>query len=269
MMTNVKIIGADVKQAWEIDRFEEVGSTNDLAQQYLANISNAAPRWFVTPYQFSGRGRRGREWEAVPGNFAASLALEIEYQVGFMRELSILSLVIGVAVQRALSQLITGAIIQLKWPNDILVNNAKICGILIEASPITSQNSHLLRHRFVIGCGINIVSSPNIPNYETAYLKQFNPTIEFDLVLHAVCSEIKNYIEKWVAGNSNHIIDEWKRYSFGKGTSFSTTIDGKKQIVSYIDVSETGALIIQDSCGKLHELLVGDITFSPNKGHIS
>lgn len=120
---------------------QRCGSTNDLA------LEGPFPVLVAAEEQTAGRGRRGRRWHSAPGaGVTFSLARRINRP---QRELAALSLVAGVATARALREL--GAAAQLKWPNDLLLEGAKLGGILVE-----SRNGN----HAVIGIGINCRPDP-------------------------------------------------------------------------------------------------------------
>ena len=106
------------------------------------------PKVFVTECQTAGRGRRGRQWQSP---FAANLYLSIRFPVsGGFAALGGLSLAVGVAVAQALQELDSELPVTLKWPNDLLVNGAKVGGVLIElAGEMDGQVD------VVIGVGVN------------------------------------------------------------------------------------------------------------------
>ena len=122
------------------------GSTNDLL---LENIPQR-PTLLAAEEQTAGRGRRGRRWHSAPGaGVTFSLGRRIDRPA---RELPALSLVAGVAATRALRAL--GAHqAALKWPNDLVVDGAKLGGILVE-----SRNTNYV----VIGIGLNCRRTPGL-----------------------------------------------------------------------------------------------------------
>ncbi len=107
----------------------------------LLDDPSRAPVLLAADAQTAGRGRRGRRWHSAGGAITFSLARTLRRPA---RELAALSLVAGVAAARALRAL--GAPVALKWPNDLLVDGAKLGGILVEARASS---------RVVIGIGIN------------------------------------------------------------------------------------------------------------------
>src|ERR671914_1433521 len=109
----------------EVRVVDRCGSTNDLV--FKERLEK--PVLIAAEEQTAGRGRRGRRWHSAPGAGATfSLGCRIHRPV---RELAALSLVAGVAAARALRALGTDA--RLKWPNDLIVDGAKLGGILVES----------------------------------------------------------------------------------------------------------------------------------------
>ena len=133
--------------------FESIDSTNDWS---LAELKQGREPAFVciADHQSKGRGRRGRHWLSPAGaNIYLSLAWHFELAVD---KLGVLSLAQGVAVIKALGKIgISNA--WLKWPNDILINDEKIAGVLIETSAVRASSCHA-----VIGIGLNYRMPENI-----------------------------------------------------------------------------------------------------------
>ncbi len=119
-----------VAAGFRLRDFETVGSTNDAALDLAAGGASANRTWIVARAQTKGRGRHGRQWQSPPGNLYASLLLIDEVTP---RAAPQLGFVAGVALAHALRRLSPdGTRIRLKWPNDILLDDAKLAGILAE-----------------------------------------------------------------------------------------------------------------------------------------
>ncbi len=129
-----------------IHLFDSVDSTNEWAGAELGQ-GRQTPFVCIADRQSKGRGRRGRHWISPPGaNIYMSIAWHFELPAG---KLGLLSLAQGVAVIRALTASgVDGA--WLKWPNDVLVKQNKIAGILIETSQLRANSCNV-----VIGVGVN------------------------------------------------------------------------------------------------------------------
>lgn len=132
---------------WPILVFDSIDSTNAEALRAIER-GQTAPFLVLAERQTAGRGRRGRKWASpFAENIYYSLVLRIE---GGMRQLEGLSLVVGLAVMQALREFgISGA--GLKWPNDVLVGQKKVAGILLELVGDPADVCHV-----VLGVGINV-----------------------------------------------------------------------------------------------------------------
>lgn len=126
--------------------YDSISSTNEYAKKVLA--MQAAPLAILAEHQTLGRGRRGREWSSP---YAQNLYLSFVWPVTQgMAQIDGLSLVVGLAVVRAVEQVV-GTTAQLKWPNDVLINNSKVAGILLELVGDPADLCHV-----VIGIGVNL-----------------------------------------------------------------------------------------------------------------
>ena len=153
----------------QITRFDSCDSTNRLLLA-AAETGAAAGSVFVAREQTAGRGRRGREWVAAPGD-SLTFSLLWTFPADPAR-LSGLSLAAGLAVVRALSEMATGKVPDvtygLKWPNDILLlradgSYAKVGGILIE-SALRSAAAGGKELAVVIGIGLNCTNAAGLAN---------------------------------------------------------------------------------------------------------
>lgn len=132
---------------WPVLVLDSIDSTNAEALRAIER-GQAAPFLVLAERQTAGRGRRGRKWASpFAENIYYSLVLRIE---GGMRQLEGLSLVVGLAVMQALRELGIPAA-GLKWPNDVLVGQKKIAGILLELVGDPADVCHV-----VLGVGINV-----------------------------------------------------------------------------------------------------------------
>ena len=128
---------------------EEVGSTNAEALRRMEALRQ--PTWIVADRQSAGRGRRGRAWVGGEGNLTATLALPLSEPVD---RIALRSFVAAIALFDALAA--SGATgLSLKWPNDVLLREAKVAGILLE----TAGRARGLRG-VAIGFGVNVRSAP-------------------------------------------------------------------------------------------------------------
>ena len=136
---------------------DEAGSTNTEAFKRAA-AGEAGPLWIMARRQTQGRGRSGRQWASEPGNLYASLLQRLACPQAVVHQLSLLA---GVAVVEAIGAAAGGRIagLRLKWPNDVLIGEAKCAGILPESQSAGAASEVVV----VIGVGINLASHPRRP----------------------------------------------------------------------------------------------------------
>lgn len=132
--------------------FDTIDSTNaEAMRQVVAGAT--APIWILSAEQTKGRGRRGRNWQSVKGNFAASLLIP---DAGLVADAARLTFVASLAVHDALQHFIGPlARLSIKWPNDVLLNDGKISGILLESASSGPRLTAL-----TVGIGVNLVTAP-------------------------------------------------------------------------------------------------------------
>lgn len=139
---------------------EEVGSTLDTALEVAR--SHNAPFWLLAHRQSKARARRGRGWSMPAGNFAATLYLRPEEPPGRM---ALRSFVMSLALLQALRSVSAGqGRLALKWPNDVLLNEGKLAGILLESAGGPAAG-------LAIGVGVNLVAAPAVSEVEEGALR--------------------------------------------------------------------------------------------------
>lgn len=214
----------------------ETESTNTLAKK-----ENHMPdgTLFVADIQTAGRGRRGKRWESCStGGLWMSVLLKPDIAP---ESLSCLTLAAGLAVCKALRRL-TGAEVMIKWPNDIVLEKKKLCGMLCEMSCEVDTVSYA-----VCGIGINL----NTEKFDGEIGKiacSVKGVMGITLSRSTVCAEVLNCFEplytEYLSGNLKKIIAEYKKYCITLGKNV-TVIKGDRTINAYAaDVNEKGELVI-------------------------
>ena len=142
---------------FKIFKFEKVTSTNDVAIDMIKKEKRLSG-YVYSSSQKKGRGTHGNEWISQKGNLFGSLFFLLKKNYPSVKEFAIINPII---ISEVIKKFCKEKKISFKWPNDILVNGKKICGILQEV--ITSNSKKFL----IIGIGINIISNPVIKtNYK-------------------------------------------------------------------------------------------------------
>jgi len=165
-------------------RFKRVKSTNNIALK-LTKKRNSSPTMIVSEIQTHGRGTMGKNWISQKGNLFISIFFEMKYKNIDFKHFAILN---AHLIKKAISKQFPKKI-KIKWPNDLLHNNKKICGILQEV--VNYKDKRFL----VVGIGVNTNLEPKNKAFLSTSLKKImNKNIDNNKVL----KDIKTIYEKFL-----------------------------------------------------------------------
>ncbi len=144
-------------------KFENVKSTNDEALK-LIKKDITKPTLISADKQTRGRGTMGKKWLSIKGNLFISIFFEINQKKTNFKQLAVLN---AYLMRKILKKYILKSI-KIKWPNDLLIESKKVCGILQEVI------EHKDRQFLIVGIGINTLNAPKVKNFQTTYLRKFS-----------------------------------------------------------------------------------------------
>jgi BirA family biotin operon repressor/biotin-[acetyl-CoA-carboxylase] ligase len=239
-----------------IKEFDYLDSTNDEAKR-LALLSND-DYLIIANVQTKGRGRSGKEWVSKPGNLYFSLLIKEDYPASY---LNAFPAIVSLAIADALVDCgLERSKVQLKWPNDILVNEKKIAGILLE-SKINLKNNKL--DYLIIGCGINIESFPEITTYTaTSFYEEQKQVIDKSFLIDVLLKKINDYMDVFEKEQLQAIIALWCLREWGIGREVSLLLKEREVKGIYKGVNTTGAAVIEDKNGELLIINSGEVFFN-------
>jgi BirA family biotin operon repressor/biotin-[acetyl-CoA-carboxylase] ligase len=236
--------------------YREISSTNTLAA-HLAKCGVPDNTLIYSTYQTAGTGRFKRPWE-VPRGMGITMTLLKRGREG--RPIAAqLMLLAGVVVSEALHN--TGGVnCGIKWPNDILIDGKKICGILAQASMQANGQGFA-----VIGIGININQA------ETNFAEDFrskSTSLRLEtgrrMSRIAVIGEFlklwDHHYENFVREGYGYIREKWIEKNITLGQQIVINIDGREERGTAFDIKENGALLVKAENGEVIELLSEEIT---------
>lgn len=206
--------------------------------------------------QTSGRGRLGRRWISPTGNLYASIVLRPNCS---LRESAGLSLLTSVALGEALVDLGPSDLaLALKWPNDLLIDGAKVAGILLENAAGASDNVPFI----IIGTGVNIQSSPGAADYPTTCLDQADfPALSPLDLLAAYTSRLDIWLDRWQSDGFAVVREAWLSRAFKLGGPIRLRLERQEIDGVFVDLTEGGALVIEQADGRRREISAGDVIF--------
>lgn len=209
---------------WPIYIYDSIDSTNAEALR-LVGIAQAAPFLVLAEQQVAGRGRRGRKWVSpFAQNIYYSLVLRIE---DGLRQLEGLSLVVGLAVIQALRESgVQDAV--LKWPNDVLVGQKKIAGILLELVGDPADICHVV---IGIGVNVNMQKADDVDQQWTSVQLETGAAADRNALVAQVGLQLQRYLDRHKASGFAALQEEWERNHAWQGRAVSliagvTCVDG-------------------------------------------
>ena len=241
----------------EIYYFPELKSTNIIAKEKASHRAEGMDEGtlIIAERQSAGKGRLGREWFSPAGGIWLSIILFPQLSPSYI---SRITLITAVAVIKAI-KIYTQIESQIKWPNDILINEKKVCGILTEMSAELD-----IINWVVVGIGINVnIDHRKFPEdiqENTISLKETSgkEVLRVKLV-QTFLQEFEKYYEKLKRKEFPSILREWKLYSHTLGKKIRVDMGERIITGEAIDINESGALILKKEDGELAEIISGTI----------
>ena len=240
----------------EIIYFGETDSTN-LRAKYLAAEGAREGTVVVAETQTQGRGRKGRTWFS-PESEGIYTSIILRPPIS-PNEAPKLTLMASVAVAEALLSL-TSLKINIKWPNDIMINGKKLAGILTEISTDMDRIDYV-----VIGVGVNVNTSrkglhPDIRQTATSVFMETGKVFPRIALLRAYLEWLEIYYEAFKTKGFDPILNRWKHFADIIGRMISVDLMDSIRVGTVLDVDKDGFLILQDRKGTIERIISGDVT---------
>jgi BirA family transcriptional regulator, biotin operon repressor / biotin---[acetyl-CoA-carboxylase] ligase len=233
--------------------FAEIDSTNAEALRCAAK-GERGPIWFWADRQMQGRGRLGRGWVSEKGNLYATLLIALAVKPSVAAGLSIVAPLAVLSTFK--SYLRPTSRLELKWPNDVLLEGRKAAGILVE----TTLQSDLMI--FAIGCGLNLQHAPPATRYGAITLAEQGVAVPPGAALETLAAEIDGLLLQWDGGAGFAALrTRWLQYAKGLGRPISLTTTGETIEGYFEGLGENGSLLLRNQTG-MHEFHAGEISFA-------
>lgn len=241
----------------KIMHFHETDSTNTRAL-FLARGGAAEGTVVLADRQTAGRGRMNREWHS-PGGTGIYLSIILTPRAP-LNSLPGITLVAAVAAAEALESA-AGVRADIKWPNDLLLNNRKICGILTELHARDDGAAIV-----IVGIGIN-VNTPaerfpaEVRDIASSLLIETGRETSREEIVISLLERFERRYEMFIFGRFDAILDRWREYSGIIGRRVCIEQDGVRTLGTVVDIDMGGALVILNISGSRQMILSGDITY--------
>jgi BirA family transcriptional regulator, biotin operon repressor / biotin---[acetyl-CoA-carboxylase] ligase len=237
------------QDGWRVRRFASIDSTN---RWLLDEARHGAPAGLVVvaDEQTAGRGRRGRTWTAPPGS---SLLMSVLVRPGLpIERVHVVSLAAALALRDAVTA-VTGIDVDLKWPNDLVVGDRKLAGLLAETDVAADGAVQAV----VVGLGCN-VDWPSIPaeleGIATACNLEVGHPVDRAVVLEAFLDKLSSRL-----GELDRVPADYRGALGTIGRQVRVDLGDRKIEGAATDLDEAGRLIVRTAAGTQTAVAVGDV----------
>jgi BirA family biotin operon repressor/biotin-[acetyl-CoA-carboxylase] ligase len=222
-----------------------IGSTNEEARR-LAAAGSPHGTVVHADEQSSGRGRLTHTWFSPPGNLYISILLRTGEPPSRTAELSfVTALAVADTVDALLPQASRAT---LKWPNDVLVNGAKIAGILLEQVDGAT----------IIGIGLNVLQAPANIAYQATTIVGCGGIASVDGARDTLLDRLAHHLAVWSRDGFAPVRDQWLQRSFPIGAPIRTNTGGVSVTGTFAGMDADGALLLDTPSGR-QRIVAGDI----------
>lgn len=222
----------------------ETGSTN----ADLLSLGGGAREgdWLVALRQSAGRGRAGRQWEDGAGNFMGSTVVRLQPADPPAQTLA---LVTGLALFDTVSGWIDDGLV-LKWPNDLLLDGAKLAGVLLVRQ----------RDTVVVGVGVNLARAPDLPDRRTIALAKRVTAPEPPAFAEAIAAGFAARLAQWRGGAWPGLRAAWLAHAHPEGAALSIRDrDGAPIAGTFAGLDADGAALLRLADGTTRPIHAGDV----------
>lgn len=212
----------------------------------LAASGAAEGLWLRAERQVSGRGRQGRAWVSPVGNLSASTLVRLRSSDP---NAAALALVVAVALEDAVSVYLPGKA-ALKWPNDLLIDGAKLSGILLERSG----------DAVVIGIGVNLAHHPDNLDRPTTSLSAHGITPDAAEFMETLAESFARWLARWRGEGIAPVRTRWLERAHPVGTALTASLpDGSAVEGLFHGLDADGALILRLADGTSRVIHAADV----------
>lgn len=245
-----------------IEYKSEIDSTNNWAKD-LARMGASEGTLVVADKQTKGKGRLGRYWESPAGTgIWMSLILRPNILPQFASQLTLIA---GLNVCEAIEE-VTGLEAKIKWPNDVVINNKKVCGILTEMS----AEMELINYVIVgIGINANMKEFPEeLPHATSIALETKKECIRKDIIQSFLEKFEKDYETYKNEKSLFFVKDRYERNCITLHKTVKLINEGHESIAEAIGITNTGELMVRHEDGREEEVMSGEVSVRGLYGYI-
>lgn len=243
--------------AYRLIALESVDSTNEEAKRRAREGAEDGTLIWAQE-QTAGKGRGGRFWTSPRGNLYLSMVLRPDCGPAEAAQLSfVAALGLGDAVGSVAPPMVE---VRYKWPNDVLFNDRKGAGILLESQLAADGGLEWL----VLGCGVNVQSYPEGAD-NTATSLRFEgapPSLNSVALLEAFGRHFLSWVNRWLEDGFEPIRKRWLTHAKGLGEEIQVRLPKETLHGRFADLDPGGALLLELASGEQRKIAAGEVYFA-------
>jgi BirA family biotin operon repressor/biotin-[acetyl-CoA-carboxylase] ligase len=238
--------------AFEVRHYDSIGSTNDEAMR-LAREGAAHGTVVHADQQVAGRGRLSRRWSSPPGNLYLSIVLRPDVpparavEIGFVAALAVAD-----AVDALLPRQMRATV---KWPNDVLVREGKVSGILLE------QDGDAL----ILGIGVNVLQAPSGVSHQVSTVVSCGGLATVDGIRDRLLAALAGWLDTWEQNGFAPVRTTWLARAHPIGSALSVHVGEQFVSGTFAGIDDDGALLLDSPAGRVR-ITAGDVQALPVSG---
>ena len=235
---------------WQIKTFNTLPSTQDTLKDLIRRSSDIKEGTAIlTHLQTSGYGRHNRKWQGEEGNLYISFLITPPKTTSPAAQISIIT---GISLIKTIKDYIDAPDIKLKWPNDVMINNKKCAGILVESTG-NNQNANM-----IVGLGVNIAHAPlAIASAINTYASK---EIEVKEFTNLFLSTFSDDYTRWIKQGFHPFKDQFINLTYDKKTAISVNVGSKQITGAFIDIDNDGNLeILCNNTQTIQKITSGEV----------
>lgn len=217
----------------------------------------------VTGKQTAGKGRRGRRWNSPEGNCYFSILLRPKISPG---NVSMLTLIAAMGVAKAVKE-IAGLDTAIKWPNDVVANGKKLCGILTESS----TNSEGVKY-LVVGIGINVNQAEfaeEIKGTASSIYLETGKQINRIRLIAAFLNAFEEYVSLFLETSDMTLLKaEYNDLLINKDREVRIIEEDRERILTAKGIDRFGGLVVEDENGRRETVISGEVSVRGLYGYV-
>jgi BirA family biotin operon repressor/biotin-[acetyl-CoA-carboxylase] ligase len=245
--------------------FDKLDSTSLEAKRLIAR-EGKGKHVIVAAEQLLGQGRSGNSWHSPQGNLYFSLVFDHKHDLAKLSQISLVTSLSCFEVMQELGEASEPSLFprsfKIKWPNDLLLNGKKFCGILLQAFSQMDAASKEIVNYLVIGIGINLISSPVNQAYPTTSLKE--ESVRYDSlneILHKLMERFNENYKLWQMKGFSDIRTRWIQNAHNLGAKAQIKVMGERISGLFKDIDEEGQMILETESGVIRKVITCDVQF--------